>query len=355
MDALTFIISKSRPPKAWSEVFGEYGYTPQYKNATLYIPKGCRRQYEKTNGWNLFERIVEVDDIDNIPSFKRKVVVEEGTGTWCGWCPRGIVGLRETFERHPDDFIPIAVHVQDEMYTDDYMPLIEQKFGNYPICIMNRRYVFDPNAEAIEYYFGIGSETSNAAIKMSAQWVDETKKEVKVNTATSFAYDMPDDYRIAYVITENKVGPYSQVNYYSGGSGGEMGGFENEPNKVSIYFDHVARSISNVNGTRRTVPEGPLGGEVYQYSHVLEIPDNVQNIENIELTVLLINQETLFIENADRISMKDILGHDATIVRSIPSSVTNEEKWYTLNGQVMSDRPRKKGVYVRGREKIIVK
>jgi hypothetical protein len=28
------------------------------------------------------------------PADHRKVLLEEGTGTWCGWCPRGAVFLK---------------------------------------------------------------------------------------------------------------------------------------------------------------------------------------------------------------------------------------------------------------------
>ena len=40
------------------------GYEPTwtfdtYKNATLYVPKGCKEKYQNTEGWNLFTNIVE--------------------------------------------------------------------------------------------------------------------------------------------------------------------------------------------------------------------------------------------------------------------------------------------------------
>ena len=35
---------------------------------------------------------------------KQRFVVEEGTGTWCGWCPRGIVAFRHMAEKYPETF-----------------------------------------------------------------------------------------------------------------------------------------------------------------------------------------------------------------------------------------------------------
>ena len=349
---LQSIISKSPNPENIEEVFDN----DAYNNVTVYIPKGSRSAYESHEGWRQFQHIIEVDDIDNIQKFKRKVVVEEGTGTWCEWCPRGIVGIRETSERHPDTFIPIAVHVNDAMQIDSYKSLINQKFAYYPICTMNRKQTFDPNSDYLENYYNIAinSETTSQ-IAMSAKWMNESKSEVQINTTTTFAYNTSDDYRIAYVITENQVGPYAQKNVYSGGEEGDMGGFENLPSTTYIYHDHVARYISRVNGTHHIVPEESLGKTDYKYSYSMEIPNNIQNLDNIELIVLLINQETMEIENADRITADQIDAYDPTGIHSLKTYTKENDNWYSLDGRRLKNKPNKKGLYIKERKKIIVR
>ena len=53
--------------------------------------------------------------------FPKAVVYEEGTGTWCGWCVRGHVGLKDMYHNHPDgSFIGIAVHNADPMVLTEY-------------------------------------------------------------------------------------------------------------------------------------------------------------------------------------------------------------------------------------------
>ena len=54
--------------------------------------------------------------------YPRTVVYEEGTGTWCGWCPLGGFLLDELGRQHPDRFVGIAVHRNDEMATYTYTP-----------------------------------------------------------------------------------------------------------------------------------------------------------------------------------------------------------------------------------------
>ena len=51
--------------------------------------------------------------MDAVP--QQRFVVEEGTGTWCGWCPLGIVGLNGMAKKYPETFIGIAVHKQDKL------------------------------------------------------------------------------------------------------------------------------------------------------------------------------------------------------------------------------------------------
>ena len=352
---LVSVISKSREPKWVFDAFGEEGYTPANKTATLYIPKGTREKYMAASGWNRFEKMVEIDAIDNIPGFSRKIVVEEGTGTWCQWCPRGIVGMSTMLEKHPDTFIPIAVHVNDDMYTSDYLPLIDQKFFSYPTCTMNRRHSFDPNAELLEKYYAVDSHEANATIALSAMWLDEKKRALRFSTTTTFAYDMPDDYRIAYVICENQVGPYTLQNAYAGGWEGEMGGFEDEPSEVSILHNHVARYISSINGTRRTIPEGPVGFNGYHYDYDTDLPANVQNTDNIELIVLLINQETMEIENADRLTASSITAYNPTGISDVELDNIDDDSWYSLDGNRLGGTPKRSGVYIKGKRKVVVR
>ena len=40
--------------------------------------------------------------------YERKVVVEELTGTACGWCPRGLVGMKMLRDLYGDRFIGVA-------------------------------------------------------------------------------------------------------------------------------------------------------------------------------------------------------------------------------------------------------
>ena len=70
---------------------------------------------------------------------KRRVVVEEVTGMWCGYCPEGIVAMETLHERYPDEFIGVAVHYSDPLEISGY-PAAETAFpGGAPSAWFDRK------------------------------------------------------------------------------------------------------------------------------------------------------------------------------------------------------------------------
>jgi hypothetical protein len=249
----------------------------------------------------------------------RKVVVEEGTGTWCSFCPRGIVGLAAMKEAHPDNFIAIAVHDDSDMYPENYTEMINRYFYALPMCTMNRKYLFDPNAEDLEKYYKREINSAIASIDMSAEWANEEKTEIAISTDTKFIYDNDSHYGIAYVVIENAVGPYYQYNGYSGGS--EMGGFEALPQYTPVVFSDVARSIlGSWQGLVGSVPSDIVCDEVYKYKYTISLPNNIDNVENTQYIALLIDRVSEEILNADIIDYSDIEDYDPSSVRSVEVS-----------------------------------
>lgn len=154
------------------------------------------------------------------------MVVEEGTGTWCGWCPKGIVAFEYMDEKYPDTFIGIAAHDRDVFSEDTYAP-IQNYFDSYPNCIINRdpQKVCSPLSGNLESeYKNLVRDQAVASMVTSANLEDNV---VHAKVTATFANPGKDlDYRIAFVILEDSITGVTQANAYSGGANGEMGGFE---------------------------------------------------------------------------------------------------------------------------------
>lgn len=79
--------------------------------------------------------VVNVEDL----YFKHKVLVEDFTGTWCGWCTRIIYAL-ELIEAQTHNVIPVAIHNNDEFDFAGRVPLEDHLGigGAYPFAAINR-------------------------------------------------------------------------------------------------------------------------------------------------------------------------------------------------------------------------
>lgn len=239
--------------------------------------------------------------------FDRKVVVEEGTGIWCPYCVRGIVGLREMKEKYPDSFIAIAVHNQDKLAVSGYQPIIDKFMpSGLPGCVMNRKLSMDPSTQILEEAFLEENHPVDAMTKVSARFTSESERAIQVDTETTFGISKEDaKYRIAVVLLENGVKGYKQANGYAGGELGEMGGFESLPNPVEMELDDVARGIYRMyTGILNSVPKTIVSGETYDFAY--EITENmldeagVQDKDNLEIVALLIDSASGEIVNADK-------------------------------------------------------
>lgn len=81
-------------------------------------------------------------------AFHRGVVVEEFTGTGCGYCPRGLVGMQKLANTYPDNFVGVAIHqynTSDPAYTKNYASL---GFSGAPSCMIDR------DGSVIDPYYG---------------------------------------------------------------------------------------------------------------------------------------------------------------------------------------------------------
>ena len=66
------------------------------------------------------------------------VVGEEGTGTWCGWCPRGAVAMNWMDEKYYGYWQGIAVHNGDPMVNTDYDVGLGGLTSGYPSGLVDR-------------------------------------------------------------------------------------------------------------------------------------------------------------------------------------------------------------------------
>lgn len=256
----------------------------------------------------------------------RRIVAEEVTGTWCGYCIRGIVAMNNMKEQHPESFLGIAVHASSPTWEDpmdfaDYTNYLFSSMGmsGYPHATVNRRKMQTGDPANIPiFYTQLLDRDLPAGLSIEVESVDKNSREANIHTDVYFVDDMPElDYSLAYVLIENNVhkdaiigedgkpqpfNGYEQSNYYTGASG--MGDFGNLPKIVpgaEMTYQDVARAFwgDNFEGIKGSLPAEVKADIPYTHNYTVTLPDNVLNDENTELVALLINNKTGEIINAD--------------------------------------------------------
>ncbi len=223
---------------------------------------------------------------------EKRVVGEEGTGTWCGFCVRGIVYMEYMALTYPESWIGIGVHNGDPMVVPAYDDGLN--FPWFPDGYIDRAVEVDPQ-DFEEAYLARLAEISPASIEITEKSYNEATGELSFTVSSEFAVDVT-GYRFLGVLIENFVtgtgSDWAQYNYYSGGGLGPMGGFENLPNPIPaedmVYMDVARALLGDINGMEGSLPETILDGEVHSYEFTTTISEE-WNIENIEVVGMLIN------------------------------------------------------------------
>ena len=173
--------------------------------------------------------------------FVQRVFVEEMTGTGCGWCPRGIVGMQNLAKTLGDRFVGVAIHrynaSTDPMAPREYIKLNNLAAGSAPLCIVNRKgQSFDP-------YYGT-SQTPLGSYYDVAPYLDNTA-EVGVSVAGVWNEDQTEVTATA-VVESNIAGNYDIAFILVADS---------------LYGDNAAWGQNN-NFAQYTIGEGEYGTDV---------------------------------------------------------------------------------------------
>lgn len=294
--------------------------------------------------------------------FQKKVVLEEGTGTWCAWCPMGIVAVREMKDKYPDTFIPIAVHVNDQMQIQTYQGLVDTYFtSGLPNSVMDRKEVVYPSFDDLESAYLRMAIPADAGIEMTAEFADEASKKIVVRTKTTFGFSQDNaNYRLILALVENGVTGYPQSNNYAGGANGPMGGFENYPNPVPadvMVYDDVARGVyKSYTGILQSIPETIVKGEGYDYEYTITIPFTVKDKNKLEVIAMIYDLDNIQVLNADMTEIKPYSGIEEKAADEIllyvdggkicPMSECDSLEVYDINGMQVANSALKSGVYI---------
>jgi hypothetical protein len=244
-----------------------------------------------------------------VPAQGKMVVSEEGTGTWCQWCPRGSVFMDQFNTKYSQFWAGIAVHNGDPMTVTDYDAAFGGLIAGYPSALVDRGNDVDPSGMTPDFLTRI-QIAPKAFITNGATW-DATTRTLNVSVTADFQSVANNNYKLACVLTEDGVigtgSGYNQSNAYAGGGNGVMGGYETLGNPVpaaQMIYDHVARAIApSFSGYVNSFPTTVSSGDLHTINFSFVLPTTWDENE-IHIIGLLIDP-TGKIDNAGKATIAE--------------------------------------------------
>ncbi|WP_278671311.1 hypothetical protein [Leyella stercorea] len=281
--------------------------------------------------------------------FVKRSVVEEGTGTDCGYCPRGHVAMHNMHNLYGDQFIGIALHQRssmDPMYNVSY----NLGFPSFPQCMVNRSNDFwDPYEQMPAVLKASLNEIALAEVTVAGTFADE---DTKVNATASVESLVAGDYDIAFMLTADgltgKTTSWKQQNYFcKGHSGNPYKSKSSMPEDIQFLWDKGSSYYATYNDVliassyvsdknKATLPTLVANGTVSS-EYTLKMPTKVAlkkaiKLDQVYVVAVLLDKKTGAIVNAGRARVTGSTGIEDVTTGTEATVVAR----YTVNGVQVS-------------------
>lgn len=282
----------------------------------------------------------------------RNVVVEEYTGTGCGWCPRGLIGMEKLRNTFGDRFVGIGIHrynSNDPMYISSYAPV---SFSGAPSCRIDRGEETDP-------YYGSDDDICNdfrvemavpglGSVEVNGMFDEEFKK---VNATANAKTLFDGTYSLEFALVADGLKgtgtAWNQSNYYYQYSASQLpedlrdfasGGKYGKASITGWTFNDVAIASSYVGGSNKVEKQTLTAGESADFSYTLTLPTkttlkNALQNDQIYVIAILVDSNGNIVNAAK----KKVEEYTPSAIQTINKDTNATEKArYTLDGHEIS-------------------
>jgi hypothetical protein len=234
---------------------------------------------------NIESSMVEVEYHDGSQTnFKKNVLIEDYTGTWCGWCPRVSYAMK-LLKEQTDAAVFVAIHRAPVGLQDPYIyenaDELEQLINTpgYPKGFINRLTQWDfpePDnvGQAIAFTQGANPKLG---LKMSST---SDGNQISLDVDAFFANDFSNLKLVVYLLENGLV--YPQVNYTSY-YGGE------NPIEEYVHDYTLRQTLTSIIGDEVPANSTKRGLE-FNRNFTLNVPDNVEDASQIDFVAFLTDE-----------------------------------------------------------------
>lgn len=210
--------------------------------------------------------------------FKKNVLIEDYTGTWCQYCPRVLHGI-EQVEAEGLDAYPVSIHRTSGSFTDPYnfnALALEQllDISGYPAAKLNRRTQWSNSSSTTEVKNQIKPNV-DLGIALNSTVSGGT---INLDVNIKFVSNFSDLKLVVYVLEDGLV--YNQVNATSY--------FNGQNPIVNFEHNHVLRACLTdlVNGDALV---GTNTGATVTKNFTVSVPANIANVSNMSFVAFVMD------------------------------------------------------------------
>lgn len=290
---------------------------------------------------------------------KHRPVMEEFTGTWCGNCARGWIGLEVMTRLHPD-FIALAYHSGDVMQVIDQKQFLgfDTENPSYPMANIDRVYTdIDPYYGADMTPFGIeeiwkkqAEILAPASLETEAAFTPDGK-DIKAKATLEFpeAANDADKYSVEFVlVTDGLHGEgqaWEQSNYLEENEKGDypfpeadifFAGSSSIPN---MHYNDVVVATTRLRNGLIKLPAKVEAEKAFCIEGTITEIDSIKNManypviqdsKNLRIVALLINEKGEIVNGAQA----KVTGYETTGIRNINTNAAEADvpAIYNLQG-----------------------
>lgn len=270
-------------------------------------------------------------------------LVEEYTGLWCGYCPRGYIAMEYVDDTFGDDQVSICFHNKDVMTVTTAYPM---NVSNFPNASVDRMVLIDPYYGTSGNDLGILEDVRSAIDKVAFASIDVNAElegdDINISTEVIFNKDFDSSpYLIGYILTcDGLIGEnWNQTNYYH--NNGSLKDTPLEPlmdwpaRAPGLIYNDVAVDVDGMRGEAMSLPEEIKALEKYSHEFKYNIKGNtlVQNPANLRVNAYIVDRSSDKVMNANKCRVSSEAGietiHDSTEVKSVV--------YYDLSGVVRTN------------------
>lgn len=234
----------------------------------------------------------------NLPSdFTKKSVIEDYTGTWCGWCPR-VSRAIELVKEQTDNVFSVGVHLANgDPMENDYSKALRAAYGvsSFPTAYLNREVKWSyPETTNINQALNYATGKTNLGLGVNSNLSGSTLN-IVVNTGFTTGTSGA---KIVVFVLEDKV-KYPQYNYTT---------YYNGINPISNFqHDNVLRySATNVLGDATDTSTG-----VHLISYNVDLSNKeISNYDNVRILAMLVDDTGKKVLNAQYSKINEDVNFD---------------------------------------------